>query len=53
MHIQIALTHQNDGFFLIGGIPDQSWGNLVTCNLSYVIFITFQVKSSITKLLFS
>ena len=32
---------------------DQSWGNLVTCNLSYVIFITFQVKSNITKLLFS
>ena len=31
----------------------QSWGNLVTCNLSYVIFITFQVKSNITKLLFS
>ena len=30
----------------------QSWGNLVTCNLSYVIF-TFQVKSNITKLLFS
>ena len=28
-------------------------GNLVTCNLSYVIFITFQVKSNITKLLFS
>ena len=31
----------------------QSWGNLVTCNLSYVIFITFQVKSNITKSLFS
>ena len=31
----------------------QSWGNLVTCNLSYVIFITFQLKSNITKLLFS
>ena len=31
----------------------QSWGNLVTCNLSYIIFITFQVKSNITKLLFS
>ena len=35
----------------------QSWDNLVTCivtcNLSYVIFITFQVKSIITKLLFS
>ena len=30
----------------------QSWGNLVTCNLSYVIFITFQVKSNITKLLY-
>ena len=23
-------------------------GNLVTCNLSYVIFITFQLKSNIT-----
>ena len=32
---------------------EQSWGNLVTCNLSYIIFITFQVKSNITKLLFS
>ena len=32
---------------------DQSWGNLVTYNLSYVIFITFQVKSNISKLLFS
>ena len=31
---------------------NQSWGNVVTCNLSYVIFITFQVKSNITKLLF-
>ena len=36
---------------MVGG--GQSWGNLVTCNLSYVIFITFQVKSNITKLLFS
>ena len=32
---------------------EQSWGNLVTCNLSYIIFITFQLKSNITKLLFS
>ena len=31
----------------------QSWGNLVTCNLSYVINITLWAKSNITKLLFS
>ena len=31
----------------------QSWDNLVTCNLSYVINITFEVKSNITKLLFA
>ena len=27
---------------------DQYWGNLVTCNLSYVIFITFEANSNIT-----
>ena len=31
----------------------QSWDNLVTCNLSYVINIIFKVKSNITKLLFA
>ena len=32
---------------------NQCWGNLVTCNLSYVIFITFEANSNITKLHFS
>ena len=48
-HLRISKLSSRVTCLLCG----QSWGNLVTCNLSYVIFITFQVKSNITKLLFS
>ena len=38
---------------IMWSINSQCWGNLVTCNLSYVIFITFEANSNITKLHFS
>ena len=49
----IMVARQKPATTIIQVHLSQCWGNLVTCNLSYVIFITFEANSNITKLHFS